>query len=324
VSASQASDTFGWFRPWVEIDADDIRDIHRGQIVAKTLSAVDGEIAVFLASAIDTDPDRFIDAVRHPEALWKSARIPRVRRFSTPPRLEDVAEMRLDRRDVDAIRRCVPGECDVKLAAAEMSRLRGAASIQDEFRKVVVERVRLYHERGLRAASEYHDHAIPIDPATISSMLLTRSPWLTERAPRLAEYIENFPSTTLRDVESFIYWLETSSTPKPTIQVVHVAIARRDAPEVIAPEVLIVSRQVFASHYINGSLAVSMLFHDRTESRRYLAYVNRAHVDGLDGWLGGLRRYFVERTARRRGAAALNEQRQRIEAWRISAARTSR
>jgi hypothetical protein len=44
--------------------------------------------------------------------------------------------------------------------------------------------------------------------------------------------------------------------------------------------------------------------------------VNRAHVDGLDGWLGGLRRHFIERAARRYGSAALDEQRRRIEAWR--------
>lgn len=313
------SDVFSRFWPWVEIDADDLRNIHRRQIIAKTLAAGDNEIAIFLATAIDTDPDTFIEAVRDPEALWRSARIPHVGRFSTPPRLEDVADMRLDRRDVDEIRRCVPGDCDVKLAAAEISRLRGATSIQDEFREMVVERVRLYHERGLDSASSYHDQAVPIEPATISSLLLARSPWLTERAPRLAEYIEDFPSTARPGVESLVYWLETTHTPKPTIQVVHVAIARRDGLEGSAPEVFVVSRQVFASHYINGSLAVSVLLHDRAASRRYLAYVTRVHVDGLDGWFSAVRRYFVERTARDRGAALLEEQRQRIEAWHSAA-----
>lgn len=322
-AGSQPSVGFGWFEPWVEIDADDVRKMDRGRIVAKSLPGDGREIAVFLATAINTSADTFIDAARHPEHLWKAARVPRVGRFSMPPRLEDVADMRLDSRDVEAIRRCVPGDCEVKLGAAEIQRLQVAASIQDEFRQLVVERVRRYLEGGLRATDDFYDDAMPIDPAAISAGLLMRSPWLTERAPRLAEYVEDFPVATLRDVDSFVYWLETTHTPRPTVQVVHVMIARRSAPGVVAPEVLVVSRQVFASHYINGSLAVSILFQDRAYSRWYLTYVNRLDVDGLGGLLGGLRRLFLERAARDRGADALAEQRRRIEGWRVAAARTS-
>jgi hypothetical protein len=145
VPPRQASETFGWFHSWTEFDAGDLRDLQRREIAAKTLSAGDSQIAVCLAGAIDTEPDRFVDAARHPEALWKSTRIPRVGRW-----------------------------------------------------------------------------------------------W----------------SSGYGDINN------------ATTQVVHVAIARRESRDAIAPEVLIVSRQIFASHYVNGSLAVSMLIHDRTESRR--------------------------------------------------------
>jgi hypothetical protein len=241
--------------------------------------------------------------------------VPHARRFSTSPRLEDVAEMELDPGDVEAIRRCVPGNCEVKLAAGEIARLRQAQSVQREFRRLIVDRVNSYLERGLRAAEPYHDHVVQVDPAQVGSRLLTGSPWLTLRAPSLARYIDRFPALAASGVDSFLYWLDTTQTPKRTIQVVHVAIARRQPREVLSPEAVVVSRQIFASHYINGSLAVSVLLFDPASSRRYLVYFNRVHVDGLDGWLGGLRRLLVERAAKRRGAAALDEQRKRIEAW---------
>jgi hypothetical protein len=305
---------FDWFVPWIDIEAEHVRDMHRGRILAKSLPAHGSEIVVFFAGAINADRKTFIDAVRRPEMLWKMDRVPLVARFSSPPRLEDLNSMRLHAHDVEAIRRCRPGDCDVKLTASEIRRLQAAASIQDEFRRLVLDRVTRYLEGGLGSAGNFHDHEQPVNPQTVGSGLLLRSPWLTERASQLAGHVENFPATTSSEIDSFLYWLETTHTPKPTIQVVHVMIGRRDDAAAGSPEVLIVSRQVFASHYVNGSLAVSALLESSADSHRYLAYVTRVHVDGVGGWLSGLRRLLVERAARRRGAAVFDEQRRRIEA----------
>jgi hypothetical protein len=72
---------------------------------------------------------------------------------------------------------------------------------------------------------------------------------------------------------------------------------------------------VFATHYINGSLALTILFHDRSKSRRYIAYVNTMSLDGLSGWFGGIRRLFIARAARERGAEMFGGLRRRIEHW---------
>ena len=48
-----------------------------------------------------------------------------------------------------------------------------------------------------------------------------------------------------RDLHSFVYWLETTYTPKPTIQVVHVVVDRRNESGGVVPEVLVVSRQIW-------------------------------------------------------------------------------
>ena len=310
------NNALGWFEPWVELEAADVRNLQAGRIIAKTAPARGNEIAVFIAGTIDVDPDVFTEAVRDPERLWTSQQVPHVRRFSTPPRLEDLDALHLNAGDVEAIRRCRPGDCDVKLTATEMRRLQRADSIAHEFRRVVLERVIEYLERGFRSTDDFHDHDEPVDPLTVASGLLLRSPLLREGAPLIAAYFEDFPNRTPPDGHSFVYWLETQHTPKPTIQVVHVVIDRRVRRAVATrPDVLVASRQVYASHYLNGSLSLSALVGDRGGSRRYLAYATRAHVDGMHGWLSGLRRLLVERRVRRRGAAAFEEQRRRIESW---------
>jgi hypothetical protein len=203
----------------------------------------------------------------------------------------------------------------VKLTAEEIERLQRAASVQDEFRRLVIDRVRRYLARGLATAGDYYDQQTPVDPSAVARRLLVRSPWLMEQRPRLARYAAAFPATTPLDVDSFLYWIETTITPKPTIQVVHVMIDRRERVfGQIRSEVTVVSRQVFATHYTNGFLGVSALLRNRIGTRS-LAYVCRLDVDGLDGWLGGIGRAIVERSVRIQGRSAFAARRSLIEAF---------
>lgn len=304
-----------WVDRWVELTREDVRELYAGHILSRTLPAERSEIAVLVAGVIDTRPATFMDAVMHPEGLWRAPGTARVGRFSDPPRLADLAGFTLPTDDVDAIRRCVPGNCAVKLTATEIRRLCAARSVNEEFRQVLLERVRQYLAHGLRRTADFRDHEEPVDPQAVAHELLRRSPWLIQGAPPVTDYLRAYPHTHLASVESFLYWIETTYTPKPTLQIVHVSIHHPDSPAVSAPDVLVVSRQVYASHYMNGSLSVSALINTADDSRRVLAYLTRAHVDGLDGWLSGVRRFLVERAVRQRGAAAFERQRTRIESW---------
>lgn len=74
---------------------------------------------------------------------------------------------------------------------------------------------------------------------------------------------------------------------------------------------VVLSRQVLATHYINGSLALTIL--TRAAPERYLVYVNWTDVDGLGGFFSGLRRYFVERRVRSAARRAFETFKERIE-----------
>ena len=80
--------------------------------------------------------------------------------------------------------------------------------------------------------------------------------------------------------------------------------------------VTIVTTQIYASHYIEGSLGVTALMPDRgsNESGFYWAYVNRARVGRLGGLLGKIARPIMQRRARSGLMKSLVQTKQRFEA----------
>jgi hypothetical protein len=60
---------------------------------------------------------------------------------------------------------------------------------------------------------------------------------------------------------------------------------------------LVAQKQIYASHYFYGSLAVTLFLQDSREAAApmtYLIYVNRSRGDLLKGGFGGLRQRLAE------------------------------
>jgi hypothetical protein len=94
--------------------------------------------------------------------------------------------------------------------------------------------------------------------------------------------------------------------------VTHLSVVRGDGWR--TPEVLVAAKQVFATHYMNGSLAITALSRNGAGAERYLTYLNRSHVDLFDGAFGGLVRRIFERRVRAEAPAVLDELRRKLEA----------
>jgi hypothetical protein len=181
-----------------------------------------------------------------------------------------------------------------------------------EFRRLVLERVNAYVDRGHRGIPDYQARRNPVDLASTFATVLERSSFLAARAADLAAYLEQYPAAQLAGVESFLYWSKEKFARKPVISATHVAIMRGNSRRQF-PEVLIASKQVFATHYMNGSLAVSMLLSDPSGSPpRYLVYVNRSAVDVVGGLLG-IRRTVIEGRLQRETERLFAIQRNRLD-----------
>ena len=96
---------------------------------------------------------------------------------------------------------------------------------------------------------------------------------------------------------------------KPIITITHFSLARFTQPGM--PTVVIIAKQVYASHYKNAALTMTALTGEDTS--RYLVYVNRSHVDAFRGFFGGMVRRTVERRVKAEAPEVLRGLRQRLE-----------
>jgi hypothetical protein len=324
-AADQSADsrTLGLFDDIVRLQEGDWRDLRAGRTVARTLPVGYGEhLAIVMAGRTTVTSERFLAGVRNSAQLWRGSRVPRSGTIGNPAAPGDVSTMVLSVEDLRAVRTCRPGDCDVKLAASEMTRLKRALqtkdqpwedAVQQEFRAIVLDRVEAYRRNGVEALPPPHDHQQPVDLKAVFSRLLAATPALPRHAPSIAEYLNRYPRLPLPEgADEVTYWLETGETPKPTVQALHAVLQRR--PEGEQVEALVVTRQIFATHYVSGSLSVSALIRDPQDpSRRYLVYVNRSAADGLVGFLSGIRRFVIERRVRSAARGAFEHLRDALE-----------
>jgi hypothetical protein len=318
--AQTPADPFAFFGPEVVVSARDRQAIDRGEPLARVLPGQDREIAVFAAVSVKVDGDRLAAWVRDIAALKKSAFVLSIGRFSNPPRIEDLDGLLLDDEDLDAIPRCRPGDCKLKLSAPEIAMLQGAVrdrasdqrpALQEAFRRVVLERVRRYLAGGHPALGPNSDRDSPVPLQTAFTSIIRRSVYLTARVPDFADYLDRYPQVSMPDVESFVYWSKEQLAGKPIVSATHVSILRGRNGSV--PEALVAGKQVFATHYMNASLNLTALMRGNPGSPNYLVYLNRSDVDVLGGFFGGLVRLIAERRVKSEASEVLEGLGHRLE-----------
>lgn len=319
VTGQAPADPFAFFRPSVIVGADERGRLDRGETLVRVLGGGTNEVAIFAAVRVRVDGHRLSSWVREIAQLKKSTFVEAIERFSDPPQLEDLSALTLDDEDLQAIRQCRPGDCGLKLAASEIDTLRRVAAaqgdrkdaLQDAFRHLMLERVRRYLADGQVALSPYADRDEPVSLATAFSSIVQHSPYLTERLPAFAEYLERYPLVPAPGVESFIYWSKERLAGKATVSATHISILRPG--DEVSPEVLVAGKQIFATHYMDGSLNLTAVLGGSSETYRYLVYLNRSRVDILGRWFGGLARMMIERRVKGEASEVLQGLRRRLE-----------
>src|SRR5207249_9134929 len=94
-------------------------------------------------------------------------------------------------------------------------------------------------------------------------------------------------------VENTIVWSQIKYGLKPVIAINHIMIYIREQKS--GPQVLIVSKQIYANHYFDSSLALTAFGSITDDSpKSYLFYENRSRLDGLTGAFGKMKRGIVE------------------------------
>src|SRR5262249_5029602 len=118
-------DLDAYFTRYVKLDSAARADLLAGKPVTKMLdSDASKEVAVFGAVWVNAPIDRYLAAVRDIEHFESGGAFRVTKKLGSPPRLDDFAQLSLSDDDVKDLRSCRVSQCEVKLAASAIDRMR--------------------------------------------------------------------------------------------------------------------------------------------------------------------------------------------------------
>jgi hypothetical protein len=266
---------------------------------------------------------RFVNQFKTLEGFRTSPFVLQIGRFSEPPQLSDLDALTLDADDIDALRTCRVGACDVQLAAGDIRRFKTEVNWESStaardatalYKTILVAHLTEYRAGGRDRLVQYHDREAPLRLTTETMALLDARPSLLDHTPAFRDYLRRYPTAVAANTEDFHYWSKEAFGFKPIISLNHVSLYTPGG----RGDVMIVTTQIYASHYMEGSVAINALIPDsRGEgSDFYWLYLNRCRVGRLGGLLGALSRPIVQRRARAGLTRSLLQTKQRLEASR--------
>ncbi len=318
-------------------DDSDLRALAEGRPAAKVSETkVGDEVAVVGAIRIAVPREFFLRQFTNIVQFKREQSVTEVGKFGQPPTLEDLASLQLHAQSVAALRECRTGRCALKLPGKDIQKFQKniswSTTSADEsanrlFREVLLQRVHAYLESGNAGLADYNDKKSPISVARGFAQLLGESAYLREFAPNLAKCLQFFP-TCDSGIESFLYWSKENYGHglKPVVSMTHVLIDRQPASG--DEWIWEASKQLYADHYSDGSLGVTLMVNAPSENGKpsfYLVYLNRTRSDSLNGFFAFLVRGVIRGKARGELSDQLEKIRTRMETqWGAEAAPTGR
>ncbi len=267
----------------------------RGEIVAKKLETSDKrDVAVLGVMMLDVPAIATVDAARDIKTFKQGKEILGLGKFVS----FDASELKtltLEDGEIQELGNCRVRDCDFKLPGAWIEKLRNEKNKQKRaqlFRVLVADYAKDYSLRGGKAVLNYEGTKHPVPAQKEFESILGQSTYLKDLAPDFYQYLKDYPEKPPADIENFIYWSREKFGFKPVTNLTHVSTFKWVRPDFSG--YMIASRQIFADHYCDASLGLTILI-DRSLSEgkspgSYLIYINRSRIDVLGGFLSTFRR----------------------------------
>jgi len=276
----------------------DFAALQLNQPVVRLVPAADkSEVAVTGLVNINASAEDFLRSYRDSMMRKNNSAILEIGSFGTEPSLADLDGLTLEPGDIEDLKECVVGDCQIKLSAPMIARFQKEIDwsapdyqlrVTNLFKEMLVAYVKDYRARGETALIEYNDKSDSISVATEQRALTSAT-----------GYVNSFLVDTksgLQLLQQTLVWSKIKFGLKPVIAVNHISIYKRNSDA--GPQVLVASKQIYANHYFNAFLALTAFVNvPGTTNASYLVYENRSRADGLEGPFGKLKRGVVEKKA---------------------------
>ena len=305
------------------LSAGEITTLNNGDFLVKVLKLKDKrKVSVFGAvrlrdvQSIDLAAFREVLSQRDNRALLDGGRL------SSPPVLQDLAALTLKDKDIESIKNCIVGKCDLKLSARMIRRFQTEVdwnSAQQEiqatslFKQMLVEYSNDYSKRGDQALIEYVDQKDPVRLVDEYRVLLEQSVMVHSLAPEFVNYLKKFPALELSGAESRLDWSNVDSGLKPIVTLTHsLGYSRKVNDDLV---LTLATKQIYASHYVDASLGFSWFIRlgAGESAETYLIFTSISRSDSLGGVLSGMAHAVVEKEAMEKVEDLLKGAKKRLE-----------
>ena len=285
--------------------------VERGETVARLLDTDSREVAVAGAVRISGSRDSLVERYRDIDALKRSSLVLDASRLSVPPVRADLDRMPLEEYSLD-LRACRPGDCAVRLSADDVRRFqrdinwrapdwrRASANL---WRDVLLSYVHGYISGGRRALPVFVNKEAPLSMPDEVTLLVREYGFLAAYAPEFHAYLQEFGPRIPAGAEQTLYWTKEDFGVRPIVRISHQVIHRAAGAR---PAAVIATNQVYADHYLDAALSLTMAIDAEDGARGrafYMIAVNRARTRSLTGIL----RRFVRSTVQNRSRDALRK-----------------
>ncbi len=307
-----------YFTSVLKLSPEERANLLSGEVVTRHLDGDPSkEVGVFGATWISAPVDRYVALARDIENFEKGTGFRATTKVSSPAKIADFAKLELSKEDVDDLRSCEVGDCELKLGADALARMRkevdwsrpdAKAQAEALMRRLAVEYVDAYRQGGNSRLAVYRDAKQPTFVADEFRGLVEGTPELVLYLPDLRRYLLEFPTRATRPTTSFIYWQEVQFGLKPTIRISHVAIQESTEGTIVA------SKQLYSSHYFWTALELRVLVRDPSRGPGFwFVNINRSRSDGLTGFTGRVVRGKAREGAINGMRAALTSVKRKLE-----------
>jgi hypothetical protein len=320
-AADQPAEPDHFFRDFVGLGDQEIRDIRAGKAVAKVLdSPIPDEVFVFGSVYINSTPERYLKLAADIDELRKLPSFLELRKFSDPPQLSDLTGFTLNEEDINDLERCKPGHCEVQLPTEAMENFHQSVnwSAPDKSEQVnrlaqqmALQALLNYQQGGNTALGTYRDKGHPAAVAETFASLLSQMKALPVYLPELHQYLLDYPNAAAAHIESEFYWEKVNFGLKPTLRIVQAVIYHGTSEA--EPAYAVAVKQLYASHYFETALDLTVCVRNTETTAKsgfYLITVKGSQQAGLTGFKGGIVRHVAldkTRSALQRSLAVIKQ-----------------
>ena len=313
--SSQSNPDLGtFFRQNIGLSEDQIAAIRGGQAVTMALPPrTPSEVLLFGAIYIHASPETYFQFARNFDRLRQVPGFLALGVFTDPPQLTDLRGFTFDSDDIEALKSCEPGNCQIQMPATSIKQLHrsinwSAADVDEQvnqlLQKTALERLLAYQREGNAALGVYNDKRDPTTVPEQFAYLLSYDNALAEHAPDFYRYLLDYPRGKPAKFEETFYWAKVKFGLKPTLRIVHMVTMRGGPADPVA--CAIAQKQLHSSHYFQTALDLSVCVRDSDDPKQPGFYLIKAMGSEQAG-LTGVKGSFVRKAAVGRSVSNLQK-----------------